>query len=97
MAAKGINSRKKRFKESGGFAKVLIQQDNRCPICGRRFDDQKIRPFIDHCHVSKQIRGLLCPQCNAGLGLLGDSVRLLAAAIVYLDQYDCCNEHNEFD
>ncbi len=40
---------------------------------------------VDHDHKTNQIRGLLCVNCNAGLGQFKDKVQFLAKAIVYLD------------
>jgi hypothetical protein len=39
---------------------------------------------IDHDHKSGVVRGLLCNNCNRGLGRLKDSVALLNAAVRYL-------------
>ena len=36
-------------------------------------------------HRTKQIRGLLCKQCNSGIGYLKDSVEMLEKAILYLN------------
>lgn len=40
---------------------------------------------IDHDHETGKIRGLLCPNCNRGLGLLKDSASLLRKAAEYID------------
>jgi hypothetical protein len=38
-----------------------------CEICGK--PDPKLRPlFVDHCHTTLKVRGLLCMKCNTGLG-----------------------------
>ena len=50
-----------------------------CAICGR-----KKKLMVDHCHVNKQFRGLLCHNCNCGLGQFKDNPALLEAAIAYL-------------
>lgn len=41
---------------------------------------------IDHCHVSNKIRGVLCFNCNHGLGNFKDNKDLLSNAIDYLDK-----------
>lgn len=50
-----------------------------CVICGKT---DKL--CIDHCHTSKEVRGLLCSSCNFGLGNFKDNPVLLANAIKYL-------------
>ncbi len=66
-------------------AELRTQQEGRCKICrtpesaapGRRL-------HLDHDHATGVIRGLLCGNCNVGLGQFKDSPKLLAAAIRYL-------------
>ncbi len=42
--------------------------------------------YIDHCHVTGRVRGLLCPNCNSGLGNFkaDTGVDVLEAAIRYI-------------
>jgi len=40
---------------------------------------------IDHDHDTGKIRGLLCPNCNRGIGLLRDNADLLRKAATYID------------
>lgn len=42
------------------------------------------RLAVDHCHKTKKIRGLLCDNCNKGLGLFKDKPELLNSASEYL-------------
>lgn len=66
-------------------------QDYRCGICSKDIIEEGYH--VDHDHAccpgektcGKCIRGLLCPNCNRGLGQFKDSVKSLAAAIVYLE------------
>ena len=54
-------------------------QDFLCAICGEE------RPLqIDHDHATQMVRGLLCGQCNKGLGLFRESPEKLASAQSYL-------------
>ena len=64
-------------------------QNGGCAICGSEVSQNKrasnyLPLFIDHCHTSGEVRGLLCSKCNHGLGLFNDSPELLEQAIQYL-------------
>lgn len=64
------------------FDAMLAEQDNKCALCSRSFDDAKV--FVDHCHSTGDVRGLLCPSCNTALGLIKDDLGWLAKAKKYL-------------
>lgn len=55
-------------------------QAKRCALCAK----ETPRPVIDHCHDTGRVRGILCTQCNTGLGKFGDSPEMLMLAIEYL-------------
>jgi len=59
----------------------LTEQDGYCIICFEKCDDVLV---IDHCHITGKVRGLLCQQCNAGLGNFKDDPKRLEKAISYL-------------
>lgn len=44
------------------------------------------RLHVDHCHTTGKVRGLLCYNCNNGIGRLKDDVDLMAKIIVYLKE-----------
>ena len=67
-------------------ANMAKSQSDCCAICRTPFIDD-LRPCVDHCHESNQIRGILCHYCNTGLGLFKDSPKLLQHAIYYLDYH----------
>ena len=52
------------------YARMFAEQKGNCLICTRHSEDRAL--VVDHCHDSGKIRGLICSQCNAGIGLLGD-------------------------
>ncbi len=61
-------------------------QGNRCAICGT--DEPGLSDWCcDHCHTEDKARGLLCVQCNAGLGYFKDNPEFLQSAIDYLKKW----------
>jgi len=71
------------------YDELLKSQDYKCAICkssscGRK--DRKIL-FIDHCHNTGKVRGLLCNKCNCGIGNFKDKPEFLKEAIKYLERH----------
>lgn len=64
------------------YEQLLHEQDGKCAICSQ--EDQWFSLAVDHCHDKKHVRGLLCSQCNRGLGLFKDKPELLESAANYL-------------
>ncbi|MFJ9827984.1 endonuclease VII domain-containing protein [Streptomyces sp. NPDC101160] len=59
---------------------MIKEQFGICPIC--------LRPgpvHVDHCHETGRVRGVLCFNCNSGIGKLGDDPDTLRRAISYLE------------
>ncbi len=80
------NWRKYQFKKYGmtleDYEQLVRDQDNCCAICGNSPDSTVLH--VDHCHRTGKVRGLLCGNCNRGLGFFNDSPPLFEAAIRYL-------------
>ena len=77
------------------YEDLLKKQEGRCAICNTKTpskDKSFKRLFIDHCHTTGKVRGLLCSTCNQGLGLLKDDMNLLNNAILYLKNYGNSND-----
>lgn len=67
---------------------LLETQLNKCKICQVHTDNLNSKLHVDHCHTTGKIRGLLCGNCNLGLGSFKDNTKLLEFAITYLkDNY----------
>lgn len=68
--------------DAAAYGRMLAEQSGVCLICGDAPDGKPL--FVDHCHATGAVRGLLCTQCNTGLGMFGDDPSRLLAAAAYL-------------
>jgi hypothetical protein len=72
------------------FAEISEAQGAVCAICGEAPRGKTLKSsclHVDHCHETGAVRGLLCIDCNIGLGRFADDERRLASAIRYLRQH----------
>jgi hypothetical protein len=67
------------------FLSFLVSQNDSCGACESKFSVLQ-EVFVDHDHVSGKVRGLLCKECNWGIGVLGDSKDGIVQAEKYLMQ-----------
>ena len=73
------------------FNRMFDEQNGVCLICKRPESCNDGRRFnVDHCHVTGDVRGLLCNNCNKGLGHFKDNTLLLHNAIKYLNKEMTC-------
>lgn len=84
--------RKHRLKKYGltpeALDAMLESQGGVCAVCGTsEWKGHGSAPHVDHDHTSGAVRGLLCVNCNRGLGFFGDDVARLRSAIVYLETF----------
>jgi hypothetical protein len=69
------------------YEAMLVKQEGKCAICSTKKPGSRTKMFfIDHCHTTGQVRGLLCMRCNTGLGLFLDNQKILLNAISYLQE-----------
>ena len=71
------------------YSILFTKQEGKCAICR---SDKSFRKnitynlFVDHCHETGKVRGLLCHSCNTGLGHFRDNITNLKQAIEYLNE-----------
>lgn len=71
---------------------LLIDQNSCCAICQRHQSNLSRKLAVDHNHLTGQVRGLLCPNCNTGIGNLRDNTEMLEKAIKYLNSWKVLTE-----
>lgn len=62
------------------YEALVEDQQGLCVLC----QEPMASPHVDHCHITGTVRGLLCKQCNTGLGHFRDNPEVLARAVTYL-------------
>jgi hypothetical protein len=77
------------------YTSILESQNGVCAICGSTENSNEKWFYVDHDHkccptqsrsCGKCIRGLLCNNCNIGLGYFSDNSDTLRTAIKYLQK-----------
>ena len=84
------SERKRRFGITPErYADLFRSQNGACAICKNPETATRLGKVkalsVDHCHKSGAIRGLLCSDCNTGIGKLKDDPTILRSAIQYLE------------
>ena len=75
------------------YNQMFNAQNGCCAICRKHQSEFKRNLAVDHCHLTGQIRGLLCGECNTGLGKFKDNLELLDKAKEYLKNNNSNNNH----
>jgi hypothetical protein len=72
---------------------MLTKQGGACALCRSTNPDSGSRRYkkhvrlmfdVDHCHITKKVRGLLCTRCNRLVGLANDSADTARKLVDYL-------------
>lgn len=84
--------RKRRFGITPERYSEMFQSQNAvCAICQQPETATRLGKVkalsVDHCHKTGAIRGLLCSDCNTGIGKLKDDPSVLQSAIRYLTKF----------
>ena len=59
-------------------------QNGKCKIC---LGTPAQSLHVDHDHTNGAVRGLLCFNCNAGIGHLQDNAEIIRRALDYVERY----------
>lgn len=65
---------------------MFLEQQGKCGICNKHQSELDRTLAVDHCHNTGRIRGLLCSNCNLGLGHFKDVIENIESAIRYLNE-----------
>ena len=90
--AKQYALRKRKVKgvgliDTSVFVQKYLEQDGKCEICQLDIPMRGNTTHFDHDHDTLQLRGVLCTNCNTGLGQFKESETSLLSAIEYLRKY----------
>jgi hypothetical protein len=63
----------------------IVNQDNKCAICGEELVRSKNKTCLDHDHVTGKARGVICFKCNITIGFIEKTPELVKPILTYLD------------
>ena len=73
------------------YSKMFSEQGGICAICGNPETANRngiVKQLtVDHNHITRQIRGLLCQKCNSAIGYLGEDIEIFRNAISYIEKW----------
>lgn len=88
LVKKDYNLRKQYGINLEQYNQLLAEQNANCAICGLNQSEIPLGLAVDHNHKTNCVRGLLCLNCNQGIGKFKDDPELLLKAIGYLRKTD---------
>ena len=66
---------------------MIRMQGCKCAICPVKLSDEVLsKSHVDHCHETGKIRGVLCNNCNRGIGHLMHDSQILLNASRYVER-----------
>ena len=91
-----ISKRNSEFQRFYGISEEEVsrmyqEQSGLCKICGTSMEffstseNKRLTFCVDHNHETGKVRGLLCSDCNRGIGFLKDNSEILRKAAEYLE------------
>ena len=68
------------------FNYLRDDQGHKCKICKTHESELSRGLVVDHSHSTGKVRGLLCHECNTGLGMFKESITTILNAVEYLKE-----------
>lgn len=66
----------------------VLESVSNCDICGNEVlwspSERSKKAYIDHCHDTGEVRGVLCMHCNTSIGKLGDDIESIEHVLNYM-------------
>lgn len=86
-----LQNRWRRIKKKYGITKeqffeIKKIQNNKCAICKSELTNKN--QHVDHCHTTGKVRGILCINCNQGIGSFLENTDRLKGAIKYIELHN---------
>lgn len=73
---------KRRYKTDPAVLEwMVVQQGGVCAVCR-----EGPAEHVDHDHITQEVRGMVCFNCNRGLGYFGDDLSRMYLAADYLER-----------
>lgn len=69
------------------FNTIYSNQEGLCNICSIPLQKIGTYTHVDHDHKTNKVRGILCTNCNRGLGHFQDNILNLKNAVKYLKKH----------
>lgn len=66
------------------YKSILTQQNNSCAICKTTKFSNDFKLYVDHNHITGQVRGLLCPACNTAIGHIEKGDEFVKTCLQYI-------------
>lgn len=90
-----IRGRKSKIKKRYNLTEqehiaLYNSQEGKCAICDTPIkfesnkEDRNSIGNVDHCHITGKVRGMLCNDCNRGMGFLKDDPEIVMKVYKYL-------------
>jgi len=78
------NQQLKKYNTNLTYNAMWFSQNGCCGGCGKHATEFSKALGVDHDHITGQVRGLLCENCNKALGFVKDNPETLQRLLEYL-------------